>query len=92
MIIELFNSLSNALTANPAIALGAAFIWGVLSILLSPCHLASIPLIIGFLNGQGGLTTAKALRLSSLFTLGIILMMALIGVVTSILGRLMGDL
>ena len=92
MIMELFSFLSTALTANPGLALLAAFVWGVLSILLSPCHLASIPLIIGFLNGQGGVTTGRALRLSSLFTLGILLMMALIGLVTSLLGRLMGDL
>jgi cytochrome c-type biogenesis protein len=91
MIIELFNSLSNALTANPAIALGAAFIWGVLSILLSPCHLASIPLIVGFLNGQAVLNQRRAFGLSTMFTLGILLMMALIGLVTSMLGRLMGD-
>jgi len=92
MILELFNHLSRALSANPAIAMIAAFVWGVLSILLSPCHLGSIPLIIGFLNGQGGLTTSKALRLSTLFTLGILMMMALIGLVTSLLGRLMGDI
>lgn len=92
MILELFNHLSRSLSANPAIALIAAFVWGVLSILLSPCHLGSIPLIIGFLNGQGGLTTSKALRLSTLFTLGILMMMALIGLVTSLLGHLMGDI
>ncbi len=92
MILELFNHLSRSLSANPAIAMIAAFVWGVLSILLSPCHLGSIPLIIGFLNGQGGLTTSKALRLSTLFTLGILMMMALIGLVTSLLGRLMGDI
>jgi len=91
MIIELMSCLSKALSANPAIALGAAFIWGVLSILLSPCHLASIPLIVGFLNGQAVLNQRRAFGLSTVFTLGILLMMALIGLVTSMLGRLMGD-
>lgn len=91
MIIELMSCLSKALSANPAIALGAAFIWGVLSILLSPCHLASIPLIVGFLNGQAVLNQRRAFGLSTMFTLGILLMMALIGLVTSMLGRLMGD-
>lgn len=32
-------------------SIGGAFRWGVLSIPLSPCHLTSIPLIVGFISG-----------------------------------------
>jgi len=92
MIMQIFNQLSQALSSNPALALLAAFVWGILSIVLSPCHLASIPLIIGFLDGQKDLTTAKAFKLSSFFTLGILGMMALIGLVTGLMGRLLGDI
>ena len=46
---ELFASLSQAVEGAPALAMAAAFAWGVLSILLSPCHLASIPLVVGFI-------------------------------------------
>lgn len=53
MIIELFSWLAKAIEGAPYIALIAAFIWGILSILLSPCHLASIPLIIGYIDEQG---------------------------------------
>ncbi|MDY0152058.1 MAG: cytochrome c biogenesis protein CcdA [Candidatus Cloacimonas sp.] len=92
MIMLWFEKLTAALYSNPAIALGAAFAWGILSILLSPCHLASIPLIVGFLDGQKDMNTKKAFKLSAFFTLGILLMMALIGLITSLLGRLMGDI
>ena len=92
MIMQIFNQLSAALTATPALALLAAFVWGILSILLSPCHLASIPLIIGFMDGHKDLTTRKAFKLSSFFTLGILIMMALIGLTTGLMGRLMGDI
>lgn len=92
MIMTIFETLTIALYANPAVALGAAFFWGILSILLSPCHLASIPLIVGFLDGQKDLNTKKAFKLSTFFTLGILLMMALIGLITGLLGRLMGDI
>lgn len=92
MIMSWFEQLTMALYSNPAAALGAAFIWGIISILLSPCHLASIPLIVGFLDGQKDLTTRKALKLSTFFTIGILLMMALIGLITGLLGRLMGDI
>lgn len=67
MISALFESLTNALQAAPAIALGASFIWGILSILLSPCHLASIPLIVGFIDDQGKISTKRAFLLSLLF-------------------------
>ena len=42
----LFSALTHAVEGTPLLALSAAFVWGVLSLLLSPCHLASLPLII----------------------------------------------
>ncbi len=92
MIMAIFEKLTMALYSSPALALGAAFFWGILSILLSPCHLASIPLIVGFLDGQKDMNTRKALKLSTFFTIGILLMMAIIGLITGLLGRLMGDI
>lgn len=91
MIEQLFTSLSKAVEATPVIALFASVIWGVLSILLSPCHLASIPLIVGFIDGQGRVTTKRALVLSTLFAFGILITIALIGILTVSLGRMMGD-
>lgn len=81
-----------ALYSSPLIALTAAFLWGILSVLLSPCHLASIPLIVGFLDGQKDMNTGKAFKLSAFFTLGILAMMAIIGLVTGLLGRMLGNI
>ncbi|MFH1214471.1 MAG: cytochrome c biogenesis protein CcdA, partial [Candidatus Neomarinimicrobiota bacterium] len=92
MIDALFSGLSQALNATPVFALMAAFIWGILSILLSPCHLTSIPLIIGFINGQGKVTTRRAFQLSLLFAVGILITIGLIGVITGLLGRMLGDI
>ncbi len=91
MIENIFNTLSQALYGTPLIALLTAFAWGILSILLSPCHLSSIPLIIGFINGQGNVTTRRAFWLSLLFSTGILITIALIGVITGLLGRMLGD-
>lgn len=92
MIMQWFESLTMALYGIPAVALLAAFLWGVLSVLLSPCHLASIPLIVGFLDGQKDLNAMKAFKLSTFFTLGILAMMAIIGLITGLLGRMLGNL
>ncbi len=88
----LFITLTDAMSGAPLIALLAAFAWGVLSIVLSPCHLASIPLIIGFLQGGGTVTPRRAAGLSTLFALGILGSIALIGATTAAAGRMLGDL
>ena len=88
---ELFTSLTRAVESTPLIALGAAFIWGILSIILSPCHLASIPLIIGFIDEQGRISTRRAFNISVLFAVGILITITGIGVITAAAGRMMGD-
>jgi cytochrome c-type biogenesis protein len=92
MLLKLFNWLSGTLYASPSIALGGSLLWGILSILLSPCHLSSIPLIVGFIDEQGRISTKRAFLLSSLFSIGILLTIALIGLITGLMGRMMGDI
>ena len=70
----------------------ASLVWGVLSVILSPCHLSSIPLIVGFISGQGRVTAGRAFGLASLFAVGILITIAVIGAITAAAGRMMGDL
>lgn len=88
---DLFTSLTGAVEGAPPVALAAALMWGVLSIVLSPCHLASIPLIVGFIQGRGESSPRRAALLATLFSLGILVTIAAIGAVTAAAGRLMGD-
>lgn len=89
---QLFTTLSHAVEGSAAIALGASFVWGILSIILSPCHLASLPLIVGFISGQGRVSTARAGGIATLFAVGILITIAVIGAITAAAGRMMGDL
>lgn len=91
MIEEIFTILSTALYENYWIALLASFGWGVLSILLSPCHLSSIPLVIGFISSQGKTSLSRTFYISLIFAIGILITIAGIGIITASLGRLMGD-
>ena len=88
---HLFTQLSHAVEGAPLIALGAAVVWGVLSIVLSPCHLASIPLIVGFISKQGSVTPRRAFWTSTLFAVGILMTIAVIGAITAGAGRMLGD-
>jgi len=88
---HLFTTLSRAVEGAPLLALAAAVVWGILSIVLSPCHLASIPLIVGFISKQGKMTARRAFLTSALFAVGILITIAVIGAITAAAGRMMGD-
>lgn len=69
------------------------FLWGVISVLFSPCHLASIPLIVGYVGGQEAmLTPRKAGIYSVLFSTGLFISIAFVGIICAILGRMLGDI
>lgn len=92
MMESLFNTLTHAVEGGPALALTAAFLWGILSILLSPCHLASLPLIVAFIDEQEPGSTRRAFQISLLFALGILISIGLIGAVTAAAGRMLGNI
>ena len=91
MLESLFTSLSHAIEGTSAVALSASFVWGILSILLSPCHLSSIPLVVGFIDEQGRISTGRAFSISALFSIGILVSIAAIAAITGLAGRMVGD-
>jgi cytochrome c-type biogenesis protein len=91
MLDELFTTLTMAMSETYRIALVAAFGWGVISIILSPCHLSSIPLVIGYISSQGREGVKRSYSLSLVFGIGILITIGLIGAITTSIGRMMGD-
>jgi len=80
------------MTDGSTIAYAGSFLWGLISVLFSPCHLASIPLIVGYVAGQGKLVEGReAARYAIAFTSGLFITIALVGVACSLLGRMLGD-
>lgn len=93
MLGEVMQALTRALYASFPVALGASFVWGLMSMLLSPCHLVSVPLVMGYLGGNSKETTRRRqFNLALLFALGMTVSIAVIGLVTSLLGRIAGDI
>lgn len=92
MLEEIFTTLTLALTGSAGLALAAACAWGVASILLSPCHLSSIPLVIGYISTGQTRSTRRDFLLALLFAVGILLTIALLGALTALMGRLLGDI
>ena len=92
MLNTLFLSVNQWMTGSLALAGFGCFAWGMISVLFSPCHLASIPLIVAYVGGQDKLLNPKEASLYSLvFTLGLFITIAMIGVLCALLGRMLGD-
>lgn len=91
-MLELLTRFGVAFAASGALALAAAFTWGVLSVVLSPCHLSSVPLVVAYMSGGAELPSGRrALGLSSAFAAGILTSIVGVGVATAAAGRMLGD-
>jgi len=89
---ELFAILVSAVEGSIVASIGAALVWGVLSVVLSPCHLAGIPLIVAFIGTRDNSSPMQAFALSTAFALGILVTLAGVGAATAAAGRMLGDL
>ena len=74
------------------LVLAAAFLWGILSIVLSPCHISSIPLVVGYVNRNGLQSRRSALITSLYFSGGVLISLLVIGAITSMMGLMLGDI
>lgn len=89
---QLFITVNQWITSGSGIAAIGCFIWGMISVLLSPCHMASIPLIVTYVAGQDQTVKARhAAHYAFAFTFGLFLTIALVGIICSLLGRMLGD-
>jgi cytochrome c-type biogenesis protein len=87
-----FITINQWMTGGTPIAALGCFIWGMVSVLFSPCHMASIPLIVAYVGGQERAVNPKQASLySAAFTVGLFITIALIGIICALLGRMLGD-
>ncbi|MCF8082233.1 MAG: cytochrome c biogenesis protein CcdA [Deltaproteobacteria bacterium] len=92
MLESLFLTVNQWIAGGTAIAAVGCFVWGMISVVFSPCHLASIPLIVAYVGGQETLLKPRqAAHYSIAFTIGLFITIALIGIICALLGRMLGD-
>ena len=92
-MLDTFLLTVNAWIAGGTIlAAAGCFLWGMVSVLFSPCHLASIPLIVAYVGGQEkAIAPRQAGVYAAAFTTGLFITIALVGIVCAVLGRMLGD-
>ena len=92
MLDAFFLTVNEWMTGAPAVAAVGSFLWGMISVLFSPCHLASIPLIVAYVAGQErALVPHQAGFYAVLFSFGLFLSIATVGIICAVLGRMLGD-
>lgn len=92
MFDQFLLTVNQWMTGGLVLAAMGAFAWGMVSVLFSPCHLASIPLIVAYVGGQkSAIHPRRAVWYAGAFTLGLFLTIAVVGIVCAMLGRMFGD-
>lgn len=92
MLESIFLTVNEWMIGGAALATAGCFAWGMISVLFSPCHLASIPLIVAYVGGQEkAVIPRQAAGYSAAFTLGLFITIAVIGIICALLGRMLGD-
>jgi cytochrome c-type biogenesis protein len=92
MLESIFLTVNQWMAGGTVIAALGCFLWGMISVVFSPCHLASIPLIVAYVAGQNQiLKPRQAAHYAVAFTAGLFITIALVGMVCALLGRMLGD-
>lgn len=93
MLDSLFLLVNEWMTGPLAFAALGCFAWGMISVLFSPCHLASIPLVVAYVGGQERIVKGRqAVGYAVLFSLGLFITITVVGLVCALLGRMLGDI
>ncbi|MGB8952758.1 MAG: cytochrome c biogenesis protein CcdA [Candidatus Aminicenantales bacterium] len=87
---NLFGDISQLIQQNPWLAVLAVFVGGATTA-SNPCVLAMIPFLLGVVAGTEGANIKKSLGFSALFVFGLSVTFASLGLVSALMGRMLGD-
>jgi cytochrome c biogenesis protein CcdA len=87
---SILSNISDVINNSPGLAYLLVFLGGLISA-SSPCVLAIIPLVIGFVGGYSEGSKRKAVTYAVVFALGLSITFTILGAIASLMGRLFGD-
>ena len=85
----LINNIQDIVQYQRGLAFIAVFLGGLISA-ASPCVLAAVPLVIGYVGGYSGGNKKKAALFSLVFVLGLSITFTLLGAAASVMGQFLG--
>jgi len=86
----MLSNIADIIYSQSWLAFPACFLGGIISS-ASPCVLAMIPLVIGYVGGYSEGSQKKAIQYSLVFVLGLTITFTVLGIIAGALGRLFGD-
>ncbi len=86
----LFGDIAQLIQHNPWLAVLAVFIGGATTA-SNPCVLAMIPLLMGVVAGGEVTSIKKSLGFSALFVFGLSITFAILGLISALMGKMLGD-
>ena len=87
---DVINAIASVMFSSGPLQWAGAFLWGIASVILSPCGIAAIPLVVGYIENTDSPSRWEAFKISCAFCSGIVLNLMLVGFVTSSFGLLLG--
>ena len=87
---ETFDAAFNYLYSGSYAAMLGALIWGALSVILSPCGIAVVPLVVGYIENSEETDVWSAFKISVAFCSGIIVNLLLVGALFISVGMAFG--
>lgn len=86
----LFGDISQLIQQNSWLAVIAVFVGGMTTA-SNPCVLAMIPLLMSVVAGAKTTSIKKSLGFSALFVLGLSITFAILGLISALMGKMLGD-
>ena len=87
MLDSLLSSIGENLKTFSILAPILAFLGGILTS-ISPCSLASVPLVVGYMTGTNENNTKRAFKISLFFSLGMAITYTALGVAAALLSKI----
>ena len=87
----MIENLAQTLQQHPSFAILGVFVGGLLTA-SSPCVLAIIPMVIGYVGGHARGDRKTAAVYALVFALGLAITFTILGALAALLGKMMGDI
>lgn len=86
----MIDNIFSVMFSSGAVRYWGVFLWGIASVLLSPCGISTVPLVVGYVANSDSPSHWSAFKISCAFCLGIVINLVLISFIMSGLGLMFG--
>jgi len=89
---SVYDFLYGVFHGDGAAAYAALYAWGILGMTLSPCSIATIPLVVGYVGNTDAPDFKTAFKISLVFSLGVFVNLAFLGGLLASAGLFLGGI